>query len=82
MTAINAKAKFVKLLTRKGGADGDELRDAMNRAWRPTMYQLRPIAEKLGFCVMIVAPRDGSDLTRYRFVPRKVTMGPIAQGYH
>lgn len=58
---------YVKLLRSTKGATSEELRVAMNRVYGPTMYQLKPIAKRLGF--KAVAAKIEGDLTRYRFEP-------------
>jgi len=66
---ITTKAKFVKLLLRPAGATGEELRVAMNRVWKPTIYQLGPIAKRLD---MVLWHQDGGsdEPMRYFFTPK------------
>lgn len=62
-----ARPAYLRLLRRASGVSGEALREAMGRKWRPTMFQLRPIAERLGYDVVsAVSAKDG--LLRYRFI--------------
>jgi hypothetical protein len=58
----------IRALRRKSGATGAELAELLGRIWKPTHYQLAPIAERHGY-TLAVMPRDAKhDSTRYAFV--------------
>lgn len=63
----NNNPAFLALLRTKTGATSKELQAAMNRKWAPSMFQLRPIAERLGF--EVVKDEYENANAHYRFIP-------------
>lgn len=62
---------LVKALRAKNGATGPELRVILDRVWAPTVYQLRPIADKFGFELRCTDGKDHDDgLMHYYFWPK------------
>jgi hypothetical protein len=70
MANTNTAPAYVALLRSKNGATSKALQEAMNRKYAPTIYQLRPIADRMGFELLTSEGSDFEDgLKRYYFAP-------------